>query len=279
VENEQEQLEEQQYYEAQLHQAIERLYDVFERYPLKDKIDACDHCVDPEDHERLRSKPLRELSVDDLEKYSFKAMTTWGEAEDFKHFLPRLFELIASDQGGFIAEWVIGWKLELAEWQLWPEAERDALRAYLAALWGCVVREYESRVSVDELLCYAARAGMDVRPCLEEWRAACRQSDIAAYHLADYIDTVVYRADQKITSVSSRDPLDVLLEETSMPPGEHESAAHRQIAAWLCEPPTGGALEQALRRANNGELMEQLTTALNQLAWLRSVPERIDPCW
>ena len=43
----------------------------------------------------LIAKRLRDLTDTDLKKYAFKALTTWGNADDFRHFLPRLFELEA----------------------------------------------------------------------------------------------------------------------------------------------------------------------------------------
>ena len=40
-------------------------------------------------------KPLQEPEAEDLGRYSFKAMTTVSDVHDFRHFLPRIKELLA----------------------------------------------------------------------------------------------------------------------------------------------------------------------------------------
>ncbi len=72
--------------------AIERLYQVFSRYKVLGMVEGCPHCVSDEDKAKLHSKPLRKLEPDDVSRYSWKAMTTWGDVSDFKYFLPRLLE-------------------------------------------------------------------------------------------------------------------------------------------------------------------------------------------
>ena len=80
-----------------LHEAVERLYEVFARYPLITPVTGCPCCTTPADYAMLASKPLRQLTAKDLRKYATKALTTWGDVNDFRHFLPRLFELIFFD--------------------------------------------------------------------------------------------------------------------------------------------------------------------------------------
>ena len=65
---------------------IRQLYDTFSVYPLNRGMEGCPCCVKDTDKMRLLSKPLRELAADDLSKYYWKAMTTWGAVDDFKHF-------------------------------------------------------------------------------------------------------------------------------------------------------------------------------------------------
>ncbi len=81
--------------ETAFKESVERLYQVFAKYPLREDTGMCPCCHDPEDRKRLHAKPLRELSPEDLEPYTWSALLTWGDVEDFKHFLPRLFETIS----------------------------------------------------------------------------------------------------------------------------------------------------------------------------------------
>ena len=76
--------------------AVEKLYKVFSRYSLRRHVEGCPCCVHEEDKRALESKPLQNLSAAELGRYSFKAMTTWGDKDDFRHFLPRIFELMVS---------------------------------------------------------------------------------------------------------------------------------------------------------------------------------------
>jgi hypothetical protein len=85
-----------------LQTAVAGLYATFAPYPLG-KVAGCPHCVYPQDIALIHSAPMRALSAEQLEKYGWKAMTTWGDVADFKHFAPRLFEIaIYDDLAGFI---------------------------------------------------------------------------------------------------------------------------------------------------------------------------------
>lgn len=121
--------------------ALERLYAVFMRYPLDPKMEACAHCVSAAEVARLSSVPLRQLSADDLQRYSFKAITTWGTVLDFKHFLPRLIELCAQ---GDIVHGVDSTRNNLlhADWETWPQDERVAIIEFLRAAWPMQTRRY-----------------------------------------------------------------------------------------------------------------------------------------
>lgn len=113
--------------------AVETLYEVFRRYP-RGEVVGCNHCVFEEHQLRLKGKPLRELSSNDLSVFVNKAITLWGEAEDFKHFLPRILELLILEECGDIDSQFVGFKLIAAKSDEWPEDERKALGRYLIAL-------------------------------------------------------------------------------------------------------------------------------------------------
>ncbi|MCA8829259.1 hypothetical protein [Hymenobacter pini] len=116
--------------------AVEQLYRVFARYLLKAFIDGSPVYADtlPAWNHALAARPLRQLSVDDLLIFYFKAMTTWGDVDDFRHFLPRILDLLTSLDTGW-EEWVALDKLRYGQWHTWPAAEQAAVRAYLLALW------------------------------------------------------------------------------------------------------------------------------------------------
>lgn len=118
-----------------LHEATERLYATFARYPLRPRIDGCPHCDLGAAERGLHTAPLRALSAAALSKFAFKTMTTFGDVDDFRHFLPRIAELLveqgalgAADLGIFVT------KLEYGHWNDWPTPERAAIHAWLDGL-------------------------------------------------------------------------------------------------------------------------------------------------
>lgn len=156
--------------------SISRLYAVFAHYPLRPVIHGCDHCVFPEDQARLRSKPLHALTEQDLGKYLWQAMTTWGDREDFKHFLPRLLELMTAPSEWRGDLWLVMSKLRYGDWQIWPESERESINGYLIAQWRLILASSPTEpfdythLTADSFLGNIAYAVADVQSFLEIWR-------------------------------------------------------------------------------------------------------------
>ncbi len=114
--------------------SIESLYSTFSRYLFRSNMESCPCCVSDNDKKKLNTKQLRELTEEDLSKYAFKAMTTWGDTDDFKHFLPRIFELLSTTE--FIVDtFVVLGKLNHGEWKTWSPVEQKAIHNFLIAWW------------------------------------------------------------------------------------------------------------------------------------------------
>lgn len=158
---------------AGLNEAIERLYSIFGRYPLRARIDSCPCCRGPHETQHLHTKALKDLTTDDLGLYAFRAMTTVGDADDFRHFLPRILELVLSAEFPVDREVVLG-KLRFAKWTEWPADESRGVRTYLAELWIWARRQppdpypYIS-AEIGSWLCAIAMAEDDLGPYLEAW--------------------------------------------------------------------------------------------------------------
>jgi hypothetical protein len=120
---------------SKLQQAVEKLYSVFASYPLNPRMEGSPLYSDLLVWNRtLAARPLRALSIDHLGIFYFKVMSTWGNVNDFRHFLPRIFELLATLNTGW-EEWIALDKLRYGHWETWPEAEQNAVNDYLLALW------------------------------------------------------------------------------------------------------------------------------------------------
>lgn len=123
--------------EMNLKIAIDNLYEVFANYHVEGSLRerSCDCCVSDKDIKQLLSKPLRDLNEDDLRWFMSKAMTTFGDLKDYKHFLPRILELMKYQNSDFIEDFLIYEKLNYAEWKTWESKEIEAIHNYFITLW------------------------------------------------------------------------------------------------------------------------------------------------
>jgi len=118
----------------ELDSATSALYEAFAGYPLKPKIEGCPHCKLDSAEAALHSRPLRELGWAEFDVYPSKAMTTFGDENDFKHFLPRILELfVIRDTGAGCDIFVIFGKMRSASWAEWPDPEKQAVRRFVDA--------------------------------------------------------------------------------------------------------------------------------------------------
>lgn len=214
-----------------LQEAVEELYAVFGRYPLDPRMTRCDHCHSDEDQARLGSKPLREPGIEDLDDYAFSALTTWGEADDLKHFLPRLLELAAfgpERHEEFMAEETLFGKLREAEWTQWPAAEREAVGRYLGELRKHVLSSFPGVRDIDTLVCCLGQAVDDLAPFLDRWLEG--PSEPALRHLARFV-----QANEE--SLRTKGELWNAFWSDRPAPAE-------QVKAWIAGPCTKVALER-----------------------------------
>jgi hypothetical protein len=123
-----------------MNSSVENLYQAFSKYRFRPNVSACPHCVTKSDNENLQKKNLKELTAKDLEKYVFKAVTTWGDEYDFKHFLPRLLELWDELPMGMVFI-----KLQSNHWETWPKHEKDAIVAYLESCLESLRRKHSQQ--------------------------------------------------------------------------------------------------------------------------------------
>lgn len=138
----------------------------------------------------ITSAPLRRLTHGQLGLFATSAITTVGEPEDYRHFLPRILELaiLRRPDMGFEA-WVIAGKLEMAGWRTWPSDERQAIEAvFRAAFRRAIEMDTDEERRADEWLCGLCRLGLDPAPSLAAWRASPTVN--AALQLADFVDQV-----------------------------------------------------------------------------------------
>lgn len=192
-------------------QQIENLYSVFEKYTTKG-IDHCDcGCTDEQDVKKLYSKQLRELIEDDLVSYHASALYTWGEIEHYKHFLPRICELITKNrQYSFVDLGEIYSKLEHSEWQNWSETEINAIKEYVIFDWIELVNNSKSEISIRVLENYSKY--IDVAVLIENWNLINSQNGLRNFVYFFYLNgTEIMNHGIKINGTKFINEFDTLL--------------------------------------------------------------------
>jgi hypothetical protein len=239
--------------EAELKSAIEGLYGTFSRYPLPERIDAAPS-VSAADQALLYSKDLRDLGCDELVQYSFDALTTWGWTDAFRHFLPRIFELIAADGDGWTVPEIVFGKLGYGHWETWPSDEREAIMVFFEALWSNVLDHFPNALSAEDCLCWIALAADDMARYLSRWRIA--QSLPHAKHFAAFIANNPDWSPRHGWSLN-----DTYWRERPV--------AARQVVEWLRDPARKTEMDQAFFQfARDGEDTAVLSKAADDLARL-----------
>jgi hypothetical protein len=134
----------------------------------------------------LFAKPLNQISADDLGRYAGKAMTTWGEVNDYKHFLPRILELTALYDGPIDITWVFD-KLEYGKWDTWEKDEQAIIQEYLLTLFKEILKDSTKNVEwlfVEYFyVCYKYYS--NPKELLSIWETDTGKA--ATKHLADFI--------------------------------------------------------------------------------------------
>ena len=162
--------------------AKEDLYKTFERYPLRSTIEGCPCCVSDSDKSTLHSKQLRDLEDEDISRYAFKAMTTWGDVNDFKHYLPRIFELAASRKL-VVDTFVVLGKLGYGNWKEWETNEQESILNFLKAWWKFDINhasyfDAEILIEINKIL-------RDLKGMLIEWNVS-----VETQGFRNYVDLV-----------------------------------------------------------------------------------------
>jgi hypothetical protein len=232
-----------------LNEAIEKVYATFASYPLRHPVVGCACCVSGADQERIASKGLRQLDGYDLERFAWKAMSTWGDENDFRHFLPRVLELIsdAQERGNLPDLFIIFGKLSYGHCEMWPKQEQEAITNYLLTLWRWILIGHPGREE-DSLVASAYLGAMlhgidDFAPFLNAWGDMRMPSSLC--QLSEMIRNHSWGC---------------------------ALARNKQILAWLREDGTKEMLEEGFYTYMDEDWAEELALAVEVLEWLRPSP-------
>ena len=153
--------------EQELTDTVAELYRVFARYPVRDDVSFCDHCIAPEDVAALHAVPLHEAPVRMLGRLLMNN-STWGDREYHLHFLPRLLELLASGaMNGYSFNTFL--PAFLYPCRDGPGDEHRALDEFFTAWWRHTLTTWPAPCQPLEILALVKSCGQPVAPYLAAW--------------------------------------------------------------------------------------------------------------
>jgi hypothetical protein len=212
----------------------------------------CEHCATDAEIQRLCCVSLPDLTDDDLYNFTWHAPDTIGEVIDFKHFLPRIFEVMLFQNGSIDVEIITG-KLPRADWRKWPQAEQEAIAAFFDDWWRSLLSVFPAPQEAESCLCAIAQAVDDLSPFLEYWRG-CRGSE-ALQHVAALLNWN-YGGLMKGEALFS-------------PWWKERQFQMGQVRDWLLSKQTGRALEAGFFQYSDQPFAKQLSDAVQQFGWIQ----------
>jgi hypothetical protein len=164
--------------------AIDQLYRVFAAYPQPPRSHVSPWAgIAEAELQKLYRAPLGKLGEDDLATYARRALSVWGDAAEFRHYLPRILDLIARGRRGWLDVDLFLAKLEQAGWTSWSETEKAAIEHYLHELFRASLAEFPHWPRPPEVVRGVGLAGESLDWYLHTWSDDKRPS--ALLHLAE----------------------------------------------------------------------------------------------
>lgn len=244
----------------ELQAAIEDAYRVFEPYGKGGSLIVCfcPVCMTNESEQSLVATPLRDTPSGLLAEYTNSAHgMDEAIAREFRHFLPRYFELIAlDDPPDNMGLAICLRRLGFAPWRAtWPSAEVAIIDRFFDTFAADAVHHIDTvewpvghrlRFNYADVLTLVATAGGDIDRVLGAWDRA--PDPPAALHMAALRGDVLYEHDR------------TYLYSAYLP--DHRDAADR-IGAFLVRPEVTQRIEAAFFVTTVPELQQILSDGLN----------------
>jgi hypothetical protein len=267
-----------------LQDAIEGLYVTFSGYPLPEDTIPCGCCHPPGANDLLHAEPLRKLEWKHLSGYADEALLVWGDLDCFKHFLPRIFDLVLN-----AGEWPntptperVFQGFRYGEWRTWPQEEQAAVERMLEAIWETVRSNPPIEggyMDVELWLCSISQCEGDLGPYLNKWMDDERLS--ACWALSSLIlgSTIAYTGtDHNVPVWDYNEDHDAMLAKVQewfkLPQRDAFwkdcDAQYTQLQEWVKSPVALQKLRQAEMNCGNSEMEREFAIAQKCIREARS---------
>ncbi len=150
-----------------LQKSVESVYEAFRDISRPESIDGCPCCIDEEEINVLLSKPLRELSLDDLSGYIYSALLTVGTVEDFMYLLPRILEILASESYYLPDQEVVARAIHSAGFHTWSDNRKRAVFGFFDRMIGDLLAKEGLAFELESWICALGRLHVDLAPYLK----------------------------------------------------------------------------------------------------------------
>ena len=237
---------------ALLRVAIERSYSAFASMPRPQKLEASPFHDADEILQTLTSAPLRELENEQVGPYSCSAITTIGDERDYRHFLPRIFELAVTCPVWSGAEPPItASRLNMATWRSWPAEQQAAVLHFFRAAFAAVIQThpYQGQHAA-HWFCGIVILRSSAALTFERWRSS--SSPNTALHMASFI---IDEAKHLSRHAEVRGPFW----------GDVSSDVRREVAELLKSERTARFLQAAARQVSEDDQFYFLDAAVAEL--------------
>lgn len=149
-----------------LQQAIEGVYSAFRDIRKPPSVSGCPCCIEQKEIGILLTKPLRDLSPDDLKNYAFRALVTVGKVDDYLYFLPRILEILVTEPDWWPSPEVVTRGIHTAGFHTWPESRRQTLERYFDEVVSELLGRKNSGREIDSWICALGRLHANLAPFL-----------------------------------------------------------------------------------------------------------------
>ncbi|MBB3605061.1 hypothetical protein FHT40_004745 [Mycolicibacterium sp. BK556] len=192
------------------------LYTAFARYPLPRELAICEQCGPQWSIDDIRSTPLRSLSLPQLEALHVMSLSD----DHFRHFFPRLIELLADEKAPVFAFNLRGLRQRIPRW---PTTEKEAVGQLVDDLWRRLLAHHPAEIGYfsdgPTLIDFTYWTDQPLQPHLDRWSATGTVA--AAQHLGELVEA----------AFTTREPFDPAVKE--------------QVLTWLRQPTIGECLGAA----------------------------------
>ena len=144
---------------------FESLYLAFSSIKKPRIINGCPCCIQEKKFDVLLSKPLRELTSDDLNSYCWSAFFTVGSKGDYTYLLPRILEITLIEES-FADFESTGKAISNLDKSKWTKDQKDSFISVFFYSLEKILNE-ESYWKLDGFICGCVKAGLEISPLLK----------------------------------------------------------------------------------------------------------------